>query len=330
MNVLITGCAGLLGSRMLDWIVDNQHDVQVIGVDDLSGGYMDNVNPGIHRFHEADLSEDSDYVNEIFEKYQPDLVYHFAAYAAEGLSPFIRRYNYKNNLLSTAAVINNCITHNVSRLVFTSSMAVYGDQEAPFEETLERKPIDPYGIAKAACEADIEIASHQHGLDYTIIRPHNVYGRKQNIWDRYRNVLGIWMNQHLNGKPLTIFGDGTQKRAFSCIDDCLRPMWKAGISSETSGEIINLGATEEISILEACDTLINVMGGGEKVFLEGRHEVSEAWSSYQKSVDILDYKDNTTLHEGLSDMWAWAKTQPRRQVKNMDYEVEKGIYAFWK
>ena len=182
MNVLITGCAGLLGSRMADWIIENQHDVNVIGVDDLSGGYFDNINSDVYRFHELDLSEDHGDLDNMFEEYKPDLVYHFAAYAAEGLSPFIRRFNYKNNLLSTASIINNCINHNVSRLVFTSSMAVYGDQQATFHEDLKRETIDPYGVAKSACEADIEIASQQHNLDYTILRPHNVYGRKQNIY----------------------------------------------------------------------------------------------------------------------------------------------------
>ena len=331
MNILITGCAGLLGSRMTDWIIENQHDAVVVGIDDLSGGYYDNINPKTSRFYSLDLSkEDDSELNKVFDEHQPDIVYHFAAYAAEGLSPFIRKFNYINNLISTASIINNCIRHSVNKLVFTSSMAVYGNQTAPFEESMLRKPVDPYGVAKSACEMDIEIAGEQHNLDYTIIRPHNVYGRKQNIWDRYRNVLGIWMNQHLNKKPMTIFGDGSQKRAFSCIDDCLAPMWRAAISSEASGEIINLEATEEVTIIEACDTLMNVIGGGEKVFLTPRHEVDYAWSSYQKSVDLLEYEDKTTLFDGLRDMWEWARHQPRRETKNMNYEITEGIYDYWK
>jgi len=328
MNVLITGVAGLLGSRLADFLVENTTS-NVIGIDDLSGGYIDNVNSKV-KFLEVELSSDVDKLNNIFQEYKPDYVYHFAAYAAEGLSPFIRNYNYTNNLISTANIVNNCIRHDVKRLVFTSSIAVYGESVPPFSEQMIRKPVDPYGVAKAACEMDIEIAGDQHGLDWCILRPHNVYGRKQNIWDRYRNVLGIWMYQYLNNKPLGIFGDGEQTRAFSCIDDCLLPFWKAAIDERASKKIINIGGLRECSINEACDTLIDVMGGGEKEYLEERHEVKHAFSSHDLSVDILDYQDNTSLYDGISDMWNWAKNQPMRSRATMKYEIENGMYSFWK
>ena len=128
-----------------------------------------------------------------------------AAYAAEGLNPFIRKFNYENNLLATANIINECINNNVKRLVFTSTMAVYGygDNNPPFGEEVVPAPIDPYGIAKYGCELDIQVAGDQHGLDWCIIRPHNVYGINQNLWDKYRNVLGIWMYQKINNIPMT-------------------------------------------------------------------------------------------------------------------------------
>lgn len=328
MKVLITGVAGLLGSRMASWIFSNIPNCEVIGIDDMSGGYSENIDPRV-KFYRIDCADDI--FEEIFNQEKPDYVYHFAAYAAEGLSPFIRKYNYRNNLLSTANVINCSINNNVKRLVFTSSMAIYGKQNPPFSEELVRNPIDPYGIAKAACERDIEIAGEQHGLDWCIIRPHNVYGRNQNIWDKYRNVLGIWMYNHLRGLPLTIYGTGEQTRAFSYIDDCLEPLWKAGTLERASKQIINLGGTKEYSINQAADILIEVMGGGEKVYFEKRHEVLHAWSTWQKSVDILDYKDNTSLKNGLTQMWEWAKTQPDRgQFKWTKYEIEKGIYSYWK
>jgi UDP-glucose 4-epimerase len=330
-TVLVTGCAGLLGSRMVDWLIERGACGKIIGIDDLSGGYMKNVNKKIDGFYKFNLSYiDSSPLDVVFNEHRPDVVYHFAAYAAEGLSPFIRQFNYSNNLVATAGVVNKCIEYEVEKLVFTSSMAVYGDQECPFTEDQLRIPIDPYGVAKSACERDIEIAGEQHGLNYTIIRPHNVYGIKQNIWDRYRNVLGIWMNQHLQGLPLTIFGDGGQKRAFSYIDDCLEPLWKAYTNKETNGEIINLGGTSETSIEEACDTLIEVMGGGIKSFLQSRHEVKYAWSSHQKSIDLLSYKDKTNLKEGLECMWGWAKNESTKASKNMPYEIKKGLYEYWK
>ena len=328
MNILITGVAGLLGSRLADWIINNIPNVNVIGIDDLSGGYAENVHFKV-KFYKCDVN--SEEVKNIFDFHNIDIVYHFAAYAAEGLSPFIRKFNYENNLLSTVNIINNCINYNVKRLVFTSSMAVYGKGTPPFTEDDQPNPIDPYGVAKYACELDIKIAGEQHNLDWCIIRPHNVYGINQNIWDKYRNVLGIWMRQHLNNEQITIFGDGSQKRAFSFIDDCLKPLWLAGTSEKASKKIINLGGKKEYSILEAASILNDVITGVDIKFLEQRHEVKNAHSTWQKSVDILEYKENTSLHDGLKQMWEWAKITQVKDIFIWDkYEVEKGIYKFWK
>ena len=328
MKILITGIAGLLGSRLADWIIENKPNVELIGVDNLSGGYIENVHPDV-TFFNVDCK--SDKLSDIFEQTKPDYVYHFAAYAAEGLSPFIRKYNYENNLISTANVVNECIKHNVNRLVFSSTMAVYGHGTPPFHEDDQQNPIDPYGIAKYACEMDIKVAGEQHGLDWCIIRPHNFYGIKQNIWDKYRNVLGIWMYQHLNGEPMTIFGDGEQTRAFSYIDDNLEPFWNAAVLPQASKEIINVGGIEEISILEASSTLREIIGEGNIIFKEARHEVKHSIPTWQKSVDILNYQYKTSLKDGLTQMWNWAQTQPKHdRFVWSSYELEKGIYSFWK
>ena len=328
-TVLITGVAGLLGSRLADWIIENKPEYKIIGVDDLSGGYKENINKKV-TFWQMDLVNHP--IENIFESYNVDYVFHFAAYAAEGLSPFIRTYNYKNNLISTARIINECIKYNVKRLVFTSSLAVYGHGNGGiFDETQQQSPIDPYGVAKYACEMDIQIAGEQHGLDWCIIRPHNVYGIKQNIWDKYRNVLGIWMYQHLNGEDMTIFGDGTQTRAFSFIDDSIEPLWNSAIREEASNQIINLGGIEEVSIKDASSILRKVIGSGKITHLEARYEVKHSIPTYQKSIDILNFKYKTSMQEGLTQMWEWAKNQPTRERFVWEkYEVEKGIYNFWK
>ena len=328
MKILITGVAGLIGSRLADWITANHPEHEIIGIDNLSGGYKNNVNSYV-KFYEIDCKDKG--IKDIFETHKPDYVYHFAAYAAEGLSPFIRTYNYQNNLEATANIVNECIKHDVKRLVFTSTMAVYGHGNPPFDESHTPDPIDPYGIAKYACEMDIKVAGEQHGLDWCIIRPHNVYGNKQNIWDKYRNVLGIWMNQHMNDLPMSIFGDGEQKRAFSFIDDCLEPLWKAAIDKRASKEIINLGSGIFYTINEANSILREVIGDGTYIHKEGRHEVKDAHPTWDKSVVLLDYKDVTPLHDGLEIMWHWAKNQPKREQFVWDsYEIEKGIYTFWK
>jgi len=327
MRILITGVAGLLGSRLADWLIENT-DNEVIGIDDMSGGYEDNVNPSVI-LYKRDLASDD--INDIFENHKPDIVYHLAAYAAEGLSPFIRKFNYTNNLVSSASVINECIKHNIRRLVFTSSMAVYGHGNPPFHEDDLPCPIDPYGIAKYGAEMDIKIAGEQHGLDWCIIRPHNVYGVKQNVWDRYRNVLGIWMYQYMNGEDMTIFGDGEQTRAFSFIDDTLEPMIRAGIQDNCSKEIINLGGTKFYSIKEANDILKEVLGGGNAIHLEPRHEVKDAHPTWDKSVELLGFEDKTSLKDGLTQMWEWVQSQPQRDRFHWgDYEIEKGIYNYWK
>jgi UDP-glucose 4-epimerase len=328
-TVLITGGAGLIGARLSDWIVTNHPEYTVISVDNLSGGYIENVNKDVI-FYETDCT-DRKQIDDIFNRHKPNYVYHMAAYAAEGLSPFIRCFNYENNLLATANIVNNCIKHSVDRLVFTSTMAVYGHGNPPFDESHQPTPIDPYGVAKFGCEQDIRIAGEQHGLDWCIIRPHNVYGIKQNIWDKYRNVLGIWMYQVLNDKPMTIYGDGNQVRSFSYIDDCLEPLWKAAVDGRASKQIINLGGTKDYTINAANEILKSVIGYGETIYLEPRHEVKYAHPTWKKSIQLLDYSDNTSLEDGLRQMWEWAKEQPmRQQFIWKEYELDNGIYSFWK
>lgn len=331
MTVLITGVAGLLGARLAEYLIETQPGITVIGIDNLSGGYIENVHPAV-KFVNLDLAHEPKKLETVFQKWQPTYVFHLAAYAAEGLSPFIRQFNYDNNLKATAGIVNECIKNDVKRLVFTSTLAVYGHGEGGvFNETQTPKPIDPYGVAKYACEMDIQIAGEQHGLDWCIIRPHNVYGVKQNIWDKYRNVLGIWMFQHMNGETMTIFGDGEQTRAFSYIDDSLAPLWNAAVRPDASRQIINLGGIEEHSIKEAAMILLEVIGDGEIVHKEARHEVKHSIPTWKKSVDILGFEHTTNLREGLTEMWEWAQKQPKRdRFVWPSYELENGIYSYWK
>lgn len=329
MKILITGVAGLLGSRLADYIIKNHSDVEIVGIDDLSGGYFENINPKVEFWKMNLVNCDLD---KCFTEHKFDYVYHFAAYAAEGLSPFIRQFNYENNLVATSRIVNQCIKHEVKRLIFTSTLAVYGHGYGGiFDENQVPKPIDPYGVAKYGCEMDIQIAGEQHGLDWCIIRPHNVYGKNQNIWDKYRNVLGIWMYQHLNGEPMTIFGDGLQSRAFSYIDDILEPLWNSATLPQASKEIINLGGVVGYNIREANKVLQDVIGGGTVVYKEARHEVKESIPTWQKSMDILGFEHKTHLRNGLEKMWVWAQKQPMRERFVWDnYELDKGIYSFWK
>lgn len=330
-SILITGVAGLLGSKMADWILEEHPEYEVVGIDNLFGGYIENVDDRVI-FYKRELSSDS--IKDIFDKYNFEYVYHFAAYAAEGLSPFMRKFNYSNNVLSTVNIINECITHDVKRLIYTSSMSVYGwglEKGKIFNEEDTPCPIDPYAISKYACEMDIKVAGEQHGLDWCIIRPHNCFSEKQNIWDKYRNVLGIWMYKSINNLPITIYGDGEQTRAFSYVDDCLPCFWNAATYENASKEIINLGGLYGISINDAANIVSKVTGNKNIIHLEARHEVKYAVPDPSKSIRILNYEQKTSFDEGIKKMWDWAQKQPnRKQYKWENYEITKGLYSYWK
>lgn len=330
MTIFITGVGGLIGSNLAHWFVENTNHL-IVGIDDFSGGYVEHTPELSKRFHlrTFDLNN-HDVLNYNFNHYKPDIVYHFAAYAAECLSPFIRKYNYTNNLLSTASIINACIKYKTKRLVFTSSMAVYGNAVPPFNEDMICSPVDPYGVAKYACEMDIRIAGEQHGLDWCIIRPHNVYGVRQNLWDSYRNVIGIFMYKALNNEPITVYGDGMQKRAFSDIRDMVKPLFVAGFSDAASKQIINLGGVKEHTINEVAN-YVSVLSDAEIIYLPPRHEVKIAYSTYEKSEQLLHFKHTIGLYEGIRDMWAWAQRQPKRnRFIWKDYELNVGLYDYWK
>ena len=328
MKVLITGVAGLLGANFSRYLLEKGY--KVVGIDDLSGGYVDSVHKDV-TFYEQDLGNRVA-VENIFSSEKPDYVFHFAAYAAEGLSPFIRNYNYTNNVLSSANIINACVNNNVKKVIFTSSMAVYGVGKPPFTEDQLPTPEDPYGIAKYAVEMDLKLAHEMFGLKYSIVRPHNVVGIYQNVWDRYRNVIGIWIRKAMNNEPLSIFGDGTQVRAFSDIKFYMEPFEKLMMSHD--GEIFNIGADKYYTINEAADVVIDVakeLGiNATKVHLEKRNEVHTAYCDHAKAHELLGFNDQTNLRETVMKMFKWALEQPNRPTKMMNYEIEKNMYSFWK
>ena len=320
--------AGLIGSHLSRHLVERGH--QVVGIDNFSGGYRDFVSEETF-CHHADL-QNHESVDQIIRVERPEVVYHLAAYAAEGLSPFIRRHNYLNNVVASANVVNACLKHNVRKLVFTSSMAVYGSGKPPFTEDSPLNPIDPYGVAKLAVEQDIALAWKQFGLEYTIVRPHNVVGIYQNIWDRYRNVIGIWIRQVLEGKPITIFGDGTQKRAFSDIRYYLEPFEQ--LLTQCNGVTLNIGADRAWPINEAAHQMrILAANKGFKfseVHLEARHEAHEAYCDHARAKELLGFTDQTDLYSTMGEMFHWAINQPKRPVKDIPIEVERDLYSFWR
>jgi UDP-glucose 4-epimerase len=328
LKILVTGCAGLIGANFSRYLLNKNYEV--IGIDDLSGGYIEYIDKRA-KFYEFNLL-DLKNLDKIFKTEKTDYVYHFAAYAAEGLSPYIRNFNYSNNILCSANIINCCIKYDVKKIIFTSSMAVYGELESPYNEEQVPLPEDPYGIAKYAIELDLRQAYKHFGLKYTIIRPHNAHGIYQNIWDKYRNVLGIWIRQALNNESLTVYGDGLQVRAFSDVIYFYEPLEKVMYGFD--GEIFNLGSDKYHTISQAVELLQYIVSkNGHEVrieYLEPRYVVKNAYCAHTKAIKLLNFNDNTDIEELITQMYNWAKLEKPREVKQMEYELEKNIYAYWK
>lgn len=315
---LVTGGAGFIGSHVVNDLVASGN--LVIVLDDLSGGFADNVNPKA-KFVQGSVT-DTALVQKIFTDHKFDFVYHLAAYAAEGLSHFIRRFNYENNLIGSVNLINESVKQKVKCFVFTSSIAVYGSAKPPMREDMVPQPEDPYGIAKFAVEQDLKSAHEMFGLNYIIFRPHNVYGEYQNIGDRYRNVVGIFMNQLLQKKPLTIFGDGTQTRAFSYIGDISSVIASSVNVHAAYNAVFNIGADKEYSVNELAKTVMNVMQiKGEIRYLEARNEVMHAFSDHSKLNAVFKTSSSTSLNDGLKKMADWVKKHGIRKT-NRFKEIE--------
>lgn len=332
-TVLITGVAGLLGANFSRYLLNKGY--KIVGIDDFSGGY-DFCVPKNIQCYEIQLGSNQKYVRKdiefVFDKEKPDYVFHFAAHAAVCLSPFTRHQNYTNNILASADIINACINYDVKKVIFSSSMDVYGNNKAPFTEDMVPAPLDPYGIAKYAVEMDLKSASDFFGLNYSIVRPHNVVGIYQNIWDRYRNVIGIWTRKILAGEPITIYGDGTQIRAFSDISFYMEPFEK--LMYDFNGETFNIGADKEYSLNEVADIVTKIANelGYEvkRTYLEKRDEVHVAYSDHTKAKNLLNFKDDTNLEKTVREMFTWASKIPPKQVKYANYEVTKNLYPYWK
>jgi UDP-glucose 4-epimerase len=310
-RILVTGAAGFIGSYVVDYLVDQGHEVY--GVDDMSGGFWRNIHPR-SRFTQLDLrqaGETRTYVRQV----KPQLLYHLAADATEGRSQFTPIECTQRNYLAYLNTLIPSIQCGVERVVVASSMSVYGAQEPPFDEVMEPRPEDIYGVAKAAMEQATRILSDVHGFEYVILRPHNVYGPRQNIADPYRNVIGIFINCLLQDKRFYIYGDGEQKRAFTYIDDLAPYIVAAGFRTECVGESINLGPREETTINDLASTLVRLFYEGSEspehvrpVYLPARpKEVREAYCTVVKAEQLLGYRADTDLESGLRRTIAWSR-----------------------
>lgn len=326
-RVLVTGVAGFIGSHVAEHCLRQGFDV--VGVDDLSGGFRENVPVGVD-FRVGSVT-DLAFVEGLWQSQSYDFVYHLAAYAAEGLSHFIRRFNYETNLVGSVNLINQSVLHGVKCFVFTSSIAVYGANRTPMSEDMLPQPEDPYGISKYAVELDLAAAHHMFGLPYVIFRPHNVYGERQNIADRYRNVIGIFMNQVMRGDPMPVFGDGLQTRAFSHVDDVAPIIARAPLVAESHQGIFNVGADTPYTILELANEVAHAFGTAPDIcFLPARNEVVHAFASQDRLHKVFAPAPAIPLREGIQRMTAWARDRGPMQPVSFDtIEVPINLPPSW-
>ncbi|MBU4502548.1 MAG: NAD-dependent epimerase/dehydratase family protein [Nanoarchaeota archaeon] len=327
MKCLVTGGAGFIGSHVAEELVKLGHEVVVI--DDLSGGFEENLPSGAV-FVKGSVC-DHKLINDLFGKYKFDYVYHLAAYAAENLSNFIKRFNYHNNLIGSVNLINASVNHNVKCFVFTSSIAVYGHNQTPMAEELTPEPADSYGIAKYAVEQELKRCKEFFDLNYIIFRPHNVYGERQNMGDKYRNVLGIFINQLLKGDSMTVFGDGEQTRAFTYIGDIAPTIAKAPFVEKAYNQVFNIGADKPYSVNQIADYIAEAMGVEKKtVNLDARHEVVNAFSDHSKLNSIFGHGSEADLKEGIRKMVEWSKKQGFKSSKKFEgVEILKNMPPSW-
>jgi UDP-glucose 4-epimerase len=326
---LITGGAGFIGSHVTDALIARGH--RTIVLDDLSGGIRDNVNPAAE-LHVGSCT-DVRLVDDIFRRNQIDYVFHLAAYAAEGLSHFIRHFNYSTNIVGSVALINAAVNAgHVKAFVFTSSIAVYGAAQTPMREDMEPRPEDPYGIAKYAIELDLAAAHRMFGLDFIVFRPHNVYGERQNHADPYRNVIAIFIGQVLRGEPCTIFGDGLQTRAFSHVDD-IAPIIAASVDNPRAlNEVFNLGAGASSTVLELAQSIQREMGSSTGiVHLPARNEVVHAFADHEKARDVLGFQSTISLADGLERTITWLRHAKKRPPVSLPaVEVSRNLPSAWR
>jgi len=320
-TAFITGVAGFLGSHLADNLL--AQGWRVAGCDNLLGGYVDNI-PNDVEFHEIDCS---DLPAMTAAMVGTDVVYHCAATAYEGMSVFSPHLVIRNTIDATTAAISAAVQNNVSRFIYLSSMARYGGNIVPFDESMAPSPVDPYGVGKHAGESVLRTLAEEHGMEYVIAVPHNIYGPRQKYDDPYRNVVAIMINLMLNDRQPIIYGDGSQRRCFSYIEDDVAVLGKLALTtnSEIVNGIVNIGPDEEfITINQLAEEIAGIIGFElDPTFMPARPlEVKDATCSADKARRTLGYKTEFSLHDGLEEMIAWIKDRgPRPFSYHLDLEI---------
>ena len=316
-TVVITGVAGFLGSHLADKFLAEGY--RVVGVDNLLGGYYDNVPEGVE-FYELDLVTELAKLESVTEG--ADLFVHAACTAYEGLSVFSPSLVVANTAQATTNCLVAAVNAKVKKFVYLSSMARYCDHNGKlFTEDMETKPQDPYGIAKVFSEKLVQNICDTQGIEWVVLVPHNIIGPRQKYDDPYRNVASIMANRMLQGKQPIIYGDGSQQRCFSFVQDVVDPLFKACHTPQAVGQVINVGPDEEpVTINDLALDLARILDFElDPIYMPGRpKEVKIALCSSDKARKVLGYQTGTTLTEGLTELVEYIAT---RGPKEFEYHL---------
>ena len=299
MRIFITGVAGFLGSHIADAMLALGHDV--IGVDDLSGGELENVPMGVtFREVNCDYFEDMKWYSA-----GADIVFHCAAHAHEGLSVFSPSHIVHNIVSASTAVFSAAIANRVKRIVFCSSMARYGDATIPYQEEDRCSPVDPYGFAKWASEHILKALCREHGVEYAIAVPHNIVGPRQKYDDPFRNVASIMANLMMQDRAVVVYGDGKQQRCFSDVRDCVECLVKMAFEPQAKNQTINIGPDGPVvtinDLVQRLDTLLNI-APRIKYLPKRPAEVKFALCSSDKAREALGFAPKYSLDDSLQSI----------------------------
>ena len=299
MRILVTGGAGFIGSHLVDRLIKENH--KVIVIDNLTTGKEENINPQAE-FYNLDIY-DFEKIKPLFEKI--DFVFHLAAIPQILVSIKDPVETSKVNILGTINVFKAAIEAEVKRVIFASSSSVYGNQEKlPLKENMRPNPVNPYALQKLVGEQFAKLFTKLYGIPIISLRYFNVYGPRININSDYSSVIGKFLKQKAEGKPLTIFGNGEQTRDFCYIDDVVDATIKAMESKKLKGgEVINIGSGKSYSI----NYLADLIGGKRKYLAPREGDVKHTQADITLAKKLFTWQPKVSFEEGLRRVKEWFK-----------------------
>ena len=297
MRVLVTGGAGFVGSNLVDRLINDGNDVVII--DNLSSGKKENINPKAE-FHEVDICDL--HIKGLCSMFEGvDVVFHTAALARVQPSIDDPVQFDKVNVGGTLNVLKASVDYGVKRFVYSASSSAYGDTDnLPQKETHSTNPISPYAAQKMIGEIYCRMFCQVYDIETVSLRYFNVYGERQSYEGAYALVMGVFANQLLNGKPMTINGDGEQRRDFTYVGDVVDANVRAATSDKVgSGEVINIGNGDNKSVNELANLL-----GGERVHRDPVIEPKATLADNSKAKELLGWKPKQNFNEWVTN---WKK-----------------------